>query len=274
MDCVPYQRCFMQLAYILLIWNADTLGQPLKGKEQIFPQGLHEMEDFTEQVDLRSQFGTGFEFGDSFCDSERRLNGKPTLRFLFQQEDRENTQKEKLRKENEAMQKLYNKLMNPSDHFSPATYDLPSPRKKATRKLKWSQIEKLKPNELIDYISNFNKQVKLSKYEWEKAEDAERFSEESLYQPAVTRFLKTIRKGDRPIALTNKLKQIRESTKSISPPTIDDTILDRLVLRRFIKDQGLSLDEVDKAHQYSKSLQQDAFEYANKHITSGKQSSI
>ncbi|KAH9819563.1 hypothetical protein DFH28DRAFT_886219 [Melampsora americana] len=286
MNCRPYQRMLVKLLYFLLIWNYHSLSQHMKEKSSLLAQGLYVIEEVTEDVELGSPDVTelqrhnslsssqqlninGLIFGDSYSNTGRSANERHTLKFLFEQQDRENAEQERIQQERKATEKIYTKLMNPSQLLSPRTYDLPSPRKMHTKKLKLSQIDKLAPHELIDYISQFNLQVKMRKDRWIKAEDTETFCEESLYQPAVTKFLLKIKKEDRSIALKQKLQQLRDTIKSTSLANLDEKKLNQLVLRNFIKDQGISLDEVDQAHNYAQSLQQDALWEAKKHISSG-----
>ncbi|EGG06347.1 uncharacterized protein MELLADRAFT_77856 [Melampsora larici-populina 98AG31] len=159
--------------------------------------------------------------------------------------------------------------MHPPDHLSPETYEAFTPKKRVTKKLKPNQIHELGHSELIYYISNFNKKVKLSKERWKEAERLENAAVDSLYQKAAIFFTNHIKSEDRELALKNKLKQLREFVKRRAPHNMDDKELHQTILRNLVIDQGWTFKQVEYAHRQTQELKQEAFWLAKKYISSG-----
>ncbi|EGG06348.1 uncharacterized protein MELLADRAFT_106798 [Melampsora larici-populina 98AG31] len=288
-DHGPYQRrIYRTLLYLLFMWNLHLLNQPLLEGLPLFNRGLSELGEARGEIELVSHGVTDSpkhsptgplqplegigqqKLSDSSLAPETSLKEKPTLRDLFKKEDEEKVQQDQTEKETTSIDRLYNYLTSRPDHLPAKTNEAFTPRGTVTKKLGANQIEKLKNNELIDYISQFNGQVKLSRDKWKEAEDVEKFSERLVYHEAATLFLKRVTTEDKPTALKNKLKEMREFTKNRLPYKASEKELDQRVLRNFIKDQKeWTFQGVEIAHLNTEKLREDAFWQAKKYITSG-----
>ncbi|KAH9819562.1 hypothetical protein DFH28DRAFT_1105307 [Melampsora americana] len=280
------QRLNMRLLYLLLIWNNHILDQLVLGEGTLSPRSFLKLGEGETEVELVSQGVTGSQIyslwrppralevnekttsGLHFA-SSKSLKKRPTLKDLFQKGNLENAQREEIEKETLAIEKLYNHVMHPSDHLSPEALEPFTPRKRVPKKLTLKQIDQLQHHELINYISNFNKKVQLSKERWKAAERSEKVAEDLLYHKVAIFFTNQLKTEDREVALKNKLKQLREFVKSRAPYAMDDQELHKQVLRQLVNDQKWTFEEVESAHRETQDLKQDAFWLAKKYISSG-----
>lgn len=281
----------MRLLYLLLIWNSHVLDQLVLARASVSPRSFIALGEVKQDVELVRQSVTasskgperiglldpprplerdGLGSSDARLDLSRSLKRRPTFKELLQKEKMEAAERDEIEKETLAIEKLYRHVIHPPDHLPAEMYEPFTPRKRVVpKKLKLKQIDQLKANDLINYISNFNAKVRLSREKWKEAERAEKAAEDLLYHKVAHFFLNTIKTEDREGALKNKLQELRTFTKKGVSNRLTDKELDQKTLRNFVNDQGWPIKTVELAHRHTQDLKQDAFLLARRYVSSG-----
>ncbi|EGG06351.1 uncharacterized protein MELLADRAFT_106795 [Melampsora larici-populina 98AG31] len=177
----------------------------------------------------------------------------------------------------------------PTLPYKPPTYKQAVSGQVLHSRLKPEQIDKLQPEELVEYLSNFNPEVKASREVWRNADQEVKDAELELSNAAWTEFqvrhpvpgknlddlLKEAREAEAtgivkiPENAKADIESHRAEMRRIAPSSAKDETLDKVFVRRLAEYYGISTRKVDIAIQDAKEAKDDAIMLAEMRKTSG-----
>ncbi|EGG06350.1 uncharacterized protein MELLADRAFT_123447 [Melampsora larici-populina 98AG31] len=159
-------------------------------------------------------------------------------------------------------------------HKPPPTYVPPTYIEVKTGKilpsiLKPDQIGKLKPEQLVEYISNFNTEVKASRDTWRAADQAVKKAEDTLSHDALKAFAEKNKASKSPETADQVLQRIKNGLRQqLSLATIDEGV-DTLALKQFSRVLGVSTEHLDSSIKTAREAKANALKLAEMRKTSG-----
>lgn len=137
--------------------------------------------------------------------------------------------------------------------------------------LKPDQIEKLKPEELVEYISNFNTEVKASRDTWRAADQAVKKAEDTLSNDALKAYAEKTKDSKTPTKSADQvLQQIKNELKPQLSLASTDEARNKLAMKQFSKALGVSSEHLDSLIKNAQEAKAKALKLAKLRKTSGK----